>query len=127
MEKAEADLATAKRELRARKLPNYDAACFHAQQCAEKYMKAVLTEENLAFERIHKLPILLDSLVKVEAWWEVLRLAAQHLTDYAVHFRYPGSIADKQMARDAVKAADLIREQMREHLKISEPTQSSSK
>ncbi len=33
--KAEGDYATAGRELRARKSPNYDAACFHAQQCAE--------------------------------------------------------------------------------------------
>ena len=30
--KAEGDLATASRELRARKAPNYDAACFHSQQ-----------------------------------------------------------------------------------------------
>jgi HEPN domain-containing protein len=34
--KAEGDFASAGRELRARKDPNYDSACFHAQQCAEK-------------------------------------------------------------------------------------------
>jgi HEPN domain-containing protein len=38
--KAEGDFLTAGRELRARKSPNYDAVCFHAQQCAEKYLKA---------------------------------------------------------------------------------------
>jgi HEPN domain-containing protein len=32
IEKAEGDFATAQRELRAHKLPNYDAVCFHAQQ-----------------------------------------------------------------------------------------------
>jgi hypothetical protein len=32
--KAEADFATAQREYRARRDPNYDDACFHAQQCA---------------------------------------------------------------------------------------------
>jgi HEPN domain-containing protein len=42
IEKAEGDLATTGRELRARKIPNYDAACFHAQQTAEKYLKAAL-------------------------------------------------------------------------------------
>ncbi len=47
VEKAEGDFATARRELRARKDPNYDAACFHAQQCAEKYLKACLQEEDL--------------------------------------------------------------------------------
>jgi HEPN domain-containing protein len=38
--KAEGDYATAARELRAIESPNYDAACFHAEQCAEKLMKA---------------------------------------------------------------------------------------
>lgn len=38
-DKAEGDWVTAGRELRARKDPNYDAACFHAQQYAEKYLK----------------------------------------------------------------------------------------
>jgi HEPN domain-containing protein len=37
--KADADYVTANRELRARKMPNYDAACFHAQQCVEKLLK----------------------------------------------------------------------------------------
>jgi HEPN domain-containing protein len=40
--KAEGDFTTAGRELRARKSPNYDAVCFHAQQCGEKYLKAIL-------------------------------------------------------------------------------------
>lgn len=42
--KAEGDFASAGRELRARKLPNYDSACFHAQQCAEKLLKAALQQ-----------------------------------------------------------------------------------
>ena len=36
--KAEGDFHTAQREVRERKHPNYDAASFHAQQCAEKYL-----------------------------------------------------------------------------------------
>lgn len=39
LEKAEGDYITSQREYRARKNPNFDAACFHAQQCAEKYLK----------------------------------------------------------------------------------------
>jgi hypothetical protein len=42
IEKAEGDFRTARRELQAKRLPNYDAVCFHAQQCAEKYLKARL-------------------------------------------------------------------------------------
>ncbi len=40
--KAEGDWTTLMREYRARESPNYDAACFHAQQCAEKYLKSRL-------------------------------------------------------------------------------------
>lgn len=73
VQKAEGDFATAQRELRARRAPNYDAACFHAQQCAEKYLKARLQEEAIAFSRTHNLPSLLDLLLPVEPLWESLR------------------------------------------------------
>jgi HEPN domain-containing protein len=37
--KAESDYRTMRREVAAEP-PNYDAACFHAQQCIEKLLKA---------------------------------------------------------------------------------------
>ena len=57
--KAEGDWNSAQREYRARQRPNYDAACFHAQQCAEKYLKARLEEAVIAFGRTHDLISLL--------------------------------------------------------------------
>ena len=57
IQKAEGDLATAHRELRARKSPNFDAACFHAQQCAEKYLKALLQEDVIPFGKTHNLSL----------------------------------------------------------------------
>ena len=42
IEKAEADYVSAGREYRARNRPNFDAACFFAQQCIEKYLKGRL-------------------------------------------------------------------------------------
>src|SRR5438045_5215990 len=65
VEKAEGDWHTAGRELRATEFPNYDAVCFHAQQCAEKYLKALLTERDVRFPKMHHLPTLLDLLVPV--------------------------------------------------------------
>lgn len=44
IEKAEADFVSSRREFRARKKPNFDAACFFAQQCIEKYLKGRLAE-----------------------------------------------------------------------------------
>jgi HEPN domain-containing protein len=58
--KAEGDWTTAGRELRARRLPNYDAACFHAQQTAEKYLKAFLQEQTSDVPRPHNLVELLE-------------------------------------------------------------------
>lgn len=64
VDKAEGDFATAQRELRARNFPNYDAACFHAQQCIEKYLKARLQKENIRFSKTHDLSVLL-----ICCWW----------------------------------------------------------
>lgn len=62
--KAEGDYATARRELRARKQPNFDAVCFHAQQCAEKYLKGLLQEQRLVIPRTHNLDALAKPLLE---------------------------------------------------------------
>ena len=84
------DFATAGRELRARKNPNYDAACFHAQQCAEKYLKAILQEQSIPFGRTHNLIALLDLLLSRNGAWADARQHLEVLTVYAVSVRYPG-------------------------------------
>jgi HEPN domain-containing protein len=53
VEKAEADFATARRELRVRKEPNLDAVCFHCQQCVEKYLKGRLQQDRIVFAKTH--------------------------------------------------------------------------
>lgn len=90
MAKAEGDFTTAGREIGAVESPNYDAACFHAQQCAEKYLKARLVEAGIEFSKPHDLGALLDLLVPVEMIWESLRFELDSLTDRAVEVRYPG-------------------------------------
>lgn len=119
VEKAEADLATTRRELRARKCPNYDAACFHAQQCGEKYIKARLVESGIAFPKVHSLTALLHLILPSESSWSSLKPDAAQLTVYAVEFRYPGKSADKALARDAVMRACRIREIVRQSLALS--------
>lgn len=99
--KAEGDFAIVERESRARKNPSYDGVCFHAQQCAEKYLKARLAEAGLAFTKIHDLVALLDQVVAVEPTWELARVDLAFLSDFAVSFRYPGVAADRESALDA--------------------------
>ena len=112
IDKGEGDFATAQRELQVQQKPNYDAVCFHSQQCAEKYLKAYLQEANITFNRIHDLSRLLDLILPVEPDWEALRPKLEALTAYAVEFRYPGISANKDLAtqsfEDCVKIRNTI-------------------
>ena len=62
--------------------------CFHAQQAAEKTLKAVLISLEIDFPRTHNIRTLLDLLPEgVDIPQEVEEGAI--LTDYAVESRYP--------------------------------------
>jgi len=113
IEKAEGDFATASRELRARKSPNYDAVCFHAQQCAEKYLKALLQEANSPFGKTHNLVGLLDLLLPTDPSWETMRSDLQRLSSFAVYVRYPGASADKTLARESLDVCRVVRAKAR--------------
>ncbi len=106
--KAEADLLTARREYRAKKSPNYDAVCFHAQQAAEKYLKAVLQHRGIPIPRTHSLLELLALISIDEPSYILLQPDANTLEGFAVQFRYPGMSADQSEAKQALTAADRI-------------------
>jgi len=119
VEKAEGDFHTALREARARKNPNYDAACFHCQQCAEKYLKAYLQEHNQHFNPVHDLIYLLELCLKYDATFELQRDLLKDLTKYAVEYRYPGEMAIKEDARAALHAVKIVRTFMRQKLGLT--------
>lgn len=114
--KAEGDFNTARRELAAPSAPNYDAVCFHAQQCAEKYLKGRLVEAGIAFPRTHDLGALLTLLLPIEPTWAPLRPELDSLTDRAVEIRYPGASADENDAEEALAIAQRFREIVRRAL-----------
>ena len=116
VEKAEADYATARRELRARKFPNYDAACFHAQQMAEKYLKACLQENGAPIPRTHNLVVLMDQCAAHDGSFALQRDLLVRLDRYAVVYRYPGESADRDEAKLTVRAADDFRHFARQRL-----------
>ena len=113
VEKAEGDFATLQREIRARRLPNYDAACFHVQQCLEKYLKARINEVGFVINRTHDLSDLLDDILQAEPSWASLRTVLDGLTKYAVLYRYPGYDAAKTETKDAIKNCREIRRVIR--------------
>ncbi len=102
VEKAEGDYNSAWLLYRARRTPNYDGACFHAQQCAEKYIKARLQEANISFPKTHDLAELLNLAITVEPLWEALRPGATLLSRLAVEVRYPGRSVGKPEAKEAI-------------------------
>jgi HEPN domain-containing protein len=116
--KAEADFATAQRESRVRKNPNYDGICFHYQQCAEKYRKARLCEAEIPYGKTHDLLALLEQVLKVEPNWEIFREDLAYLSDFAVAFRYPGESADKKSALEAKRLCSFFRKIARRALRL---------
>ena len=105
---AEEDLVTAEILLRQPDVPPRQA-CWHAQQSAEKALKAVLIFLEIDFPRTHDLNIL-RNLVP-ERW----QLNAAHpdlasLTEWAVDARYPGEMpeATNVDASEAVEQARTI-------------------
>lgn len=113
MAKADADLDTAKREAVVVESPNYDAVCFHAQQCAEKYLKTVLVENGLRVPRIHDLEALLNQLIPLHSTLHDVMRFARMLSAMSVEVRYPGMSADEDDAAESVKAAVAIRDVVR--------------
>jgi len=120
IDKAEGDLVTAEREYRARKLPNYDSACFHAQQCIEKYLKVRLVEAGIYFPKTHDLGQLLNLVAPVEPMWEPFRAALNRVSYFAVDFRYPGEFATKEDAKEALKTCYKFRRAARQSLGLPE-------
>ena len=114
VEKAEEDWDVALLALGASQFRVYNAICFHAQQCAEKYLKAQLQEEGLTIPKTHDLEKVLDLLLPSHPLWSTLRPALDTLTTYAVDFRYPGDSADKAEAEEAVKLCRSVRETVRQ-------------
>ena len=105
------DVATALMRRRTRTAAN--SIGFHAQQCAEKYLKARFEEAALNVPKTHDLVALLQLLLSVEPLWVSFAPAFRRLNDYAVKFRYPGHVATRIDARVALKACRSIRTEVR--------------
>ena len=111
-EKAEGDFHTAVREFGVTDQPNYDAVCFHAQQCVEKLMKAVLTSLGHEPPHTHHLIRLNELLKSASLGWSWPAPDLRLLDRAAVGFRYPGESADYEEAKLALQAATALRESL---------------
>lgn len=115
--KAENDLRMVRLALAA-KPPVTDGACFHAQQCAEKYLKAILVARDQSFPKTHdlvelsRLCELAGVIVPVDT--DQLELLSYH----AVKTRYARRIPPLDEARQAAKTARAVRKFARKFLGV---------
>jgi len=116
IQKAEGDFISALREYRARKLPNFDAAGFHAQQCIEKYLKALLQRQALQLQKTHDLLALKELCLPFAPELELYSESLAYLNQFAVVFRYPGESASREHAKRAIKAMKQLRLILRQEL-----------
>ncbi len=110
--KVEGDYRTAGRELRVEADPNFDAVCYHAQQCIEKLMKALLIQQGVVFEKQHDLIYLHGLLAPVCNGWSCQMEDLRFLTRAAVNFRYPGESADQEEAAEAFEICTQLRQRL---------------
>ncbi len=110
---AEEDFEVANALFRRRTKSAANTIGFHCQQCVEKYLKARLEELGLPVPKTHNLVALAGLLRSQHPLWAAFLPALLSLNNYAVKFRYPGHIATRRDAREALKACRAVRADVR--------------
>lgn len=104
--KAENDLLNAENTIKMEK-PPCDTICFHAQQCAEKYLKGFLTFHKIDFPKTHSLEDLGELCKQVIPEMESELENVEVLSSYGVEVRYPDEVYYDVPKEDAQEALDL--------------------
>jgi len=114
---ADEDLRLARHGFALSEAPPYRLIAFHAQQCAEKHLRAYLTFRGVDFPYTHNIAHLVEICSDERAWPGTLS-AAEELSPFAVSARYPGEEDDvsREEATRAVEIAVQVREAVREAL-----------
>ncbi|MBI5637235.1 MAG: HEPN domain-containing protein [Nitrospinae bacterium] len=88
--------------------PLTDMACFHAQQCAEKSLKAFLVFHDRQVEKTHDLGKLVDACGKLDGSFLVMLPDLRGMSAYAITERYPDDWREILIdeAQEAVKKAE---------------------
>lgn len=115
--KAEADFKTASLLLKAGD-PYLFQTAFHAQQSAEKYIKAFLVWQQIEFPKTHDIAKLIALGAEVVSDLTEILAEANTLTPFGVDYRYPGDYPELTAgdAEVALVLATLVRDQIRERL-----------
>jgi HEPN domain-containing protein len=95
----------------AQETPWLNAAAFHAQQAAEKFLKAFLVRHQIEFPKTHDVGELLDLVMQVDAPLAESLAEAVGLSPFGTVTRYPSDLPDLSLeeARRALALATRVR------------------
>lgn len=104
---ADEDLRVAEHTLTLKDQCPFRLVAYHAQQCAEKYIKGFLVLRGVDFPYTHNIARLLELCAEHGAWATDLK-DAEELTPFAITARYPGD--DEPVSEsEAHRAIDIAR------------------
>lgn len=114
---ADEDLGLARHGLKMGNNAPYRLIAYHAQQCAEKHLKAYLVYHGIDFPYTHSISRLLELCGDKANWIGELR-GAEELTPFAITTRYPGEDEEvtKEEALQAIEIAAKVRDIIRNAL-----------
>jgi HEPN domain-containing protein len=117
VERAEEDLLVAELLLSSEESCPSSTICFHAQQCTEKYAKALLVSLSIPFPKVHDIGELLH-LVPTSINVPLTPEEQEQLTFYATTARYPGDYepVSREDAEAMLSAARKLRYAIRAQL-----------
>jgi HEPN domain-containing protein len=92
----------------------YRLVAYHAQQCAEKCLKAFLVLRGIDFPFTHNIARLLELCSERADWADTIK-DAEELTPFAITARYPGDDepVSEPEARRAIEIATQVRDTVR--------------
>ena len=126
LDKARKDLAAAEVLLK-EGIGDYENVGFHAQQAAEKFIKAFLVHYQVEFPKSHNVALLRQLVARVDPRLADTLAAADALTPYGVEFRYPGDLPSvsrdegEKAIRLAAQTRALITESLKSYLDAGRP------
>jgi HEPN domain-containing protein len=122
LEEAEQLLAAGERDRTAFRILNRDSEApneivlFHAQQAAEKFIKAALVTQGIVFRRTHDLLELWDVASKNGLAIPADRQLLVRVGPYAVEFRYLGVLAPEVSRAEAEALIESLSTWARQHV-----------
>ena len=106
---------------------DYENVGFHAQQAAEKFIKAFLVCHQIEFSKTHNIALLTQLVASLDPELAKKLAGVDSLTSYAVEFRYPGDLPSvsrnegEKALRLGEKTRDLILAALKPYIDAGRP------